>query len=158
MTEYESASFYFNSNMASKLLDSEIIFENYKIKECLGDLYDKYEKFKLVLVSCTSINTTKETNPLVSVRIEGLNWIGCYNYSTNDDSSAVVGNIQVASSTSNQFLNYPNQANWGCVFNKPSNTTVNLVISLFDEKLNKPITILRNITIQFTFVIYPVIE
>lgn len=158
MTEYESASFFIHSSSASKVLDSEIIFENFKIKECLGDLYDKYEKFKLVLVSCTSINTIAETNPLVSVRLEGLNWIGCYNYATNDDSSAVVGNIQVASSTTNQFLNYPNQANWGCVFNKPSNTTVNLVVSLFDEKLNQPITILKKMTIQFTFVIYPVIE
>lgn len=134
MAEIESGTFYLTTWSASSVTNGNYIkYNSFNIKECLGDMYDKYDKFKLVLNGVSNFNGMAVTNRLVSIKMTGLDWIGCYDYGTNITTEATLGIINVASTGG---INLQTPSNWGCCFSKPSSHSVNLTIIYHDIKIN----------------------
>lgn len=158
-----SSTFILNSNDATINTNNNggiLTFKNFKIMECLGKMYDKYDKFKLVLNSFTNYNTETLTNVnrLIAVKMRGLNFINVYDYSPYSYSypnpytdAPTLGMVNMASAG---FSQQQTQANWGCVFSKPSNTSVDLTIYLYTIQ-NSFVFTDRNYGItSYTFSIY----
>lgn len=142
MSEIESAQFYLTSSTATKTLNnlgSTITFSNFNIYECLGEMYHKYNKFKLVLTGVSSFNINPITYRFLAIKMSGLDWINCLDYPSDNKTLATIGihlcpsNVFGGSSASTNTQTY---ANCGCDFNKPSNNTVELTIYLHDAMTN----------------------
>ena len=138
MAEIESSHFYLSSSMASintNNLGGLLIFNNFNIREILGDLYDKYDKFKLVLngVSNINTNTTMNYERHIAIQMSGLSWVNCLDYNTNDSTTATLGILTIGV---NALSNNQMSSNWGVVFNKPSNNNVSLTIGLYGVYFN----------------------
>ena len=120
----ESATLQFHVNMVSSLGAPSNTYKNVPIRDILGEMYDKYNKFKLVLNYHTG-NTTNLTS--YSVRISGLDFINTmeYNIDKSKQKSALYMLPQSISRPINQI-----QDNYGAVFRKPANNKVDITISL----------------------------
>lgn len=157
MTEVESANFYINTfitatNTSIKVdsLGTTIQYNNFRIKECLGDMFYKYNTFKLVLNGVIAFSGVSATNSLLSVKMSGLDWVNTYEYKiTSDDSVAFLGTITAG--INNQLSNFI-----GCDFNRPSNDVVNLTINLHDLSTNSKNPTLNYGLFVFYFTIYGV--
>ncbi len=154
--DLNSATFYVSSaNATSKINGNQLFFSSFNIRECLGDLYNQYDKFKLVLNCVMSYNTVVLTSSarLVSVRVGGLDFIGTYDYSTKTTTDATIALIMTASSsgTSTQLA-----SNYGAVFNKPSGLSVNLTINFYDLLTNSIVSATDYGVSQYCFTIYGV--
>ena len=155
MTELEQCFFYLHSGNATTNLNnlgSTLTFSNINIKELLGDLYDKYNKVKIVLNGFSNFNATTVSNRFVLIRMTGLDWVNCLEYGTNLTTIATLGAAQVGSAGSG--TNTQMASNWGCDFNKPSNSAVNLTIFLHDSISNSISASTNYGSSQFFFSIY----
>ena len=99
------------------------------MREALGDMYDKYDKFKIVFNAVLNWNNDNLTNRFLSVKMSGLDWVDNTEYGTDDKTMATVGLIQCASGGG---MTTQTGATFGCVFNKPKQESVNLTIRFFD--------------------------
>ncbi len=139
MAELESSHFYLSTTMATtntNNMGGYLVFNNFNMREILGDLYDKYDKFKLVLnaVSNSNTNTTMNYERHIAIQMSGLSWVNCLDYSSNDSTTATLGILSIGV---NSLSNNQMSSNWGCVFNKPSNNNVSLTISLYGMFYNE---------------------
>jgi hypothetical protein len=154
MAEIESAHFYLTQAMAtSNRLGSTLIYRGFNLRECLGDLFNKYDKFKIVLNSVLNWNNnTSVPNRNVMVKMSGLDFVGVMDYKTNDKTMATLGIILAGQ---NGGLTTQLPANYGCVFNKPSSGSVDLSIFYYDVITNS-MTNTNYAISQFFFSIYGV--
>lgn len=160
MAEIESATFYIhyqNSNFSYVgSYYSVIKFNNFNIKECLGDMFDKYEQFKLVLTAYVNFNGTSisTSNRMLICKMSGLDWIGTHEYKTNNKSLATIGFLSGGNvgADNNQLT-----VNQGHIFNKPSNDTVNLTFYLQNLSTNGDTTVSLESSV-FYFTIYGIIN
>jgi hypothetical protein len=154
MAEIESAHFYLTNQMATTdILGSTLIFRGFDLKECLGDLFNKYDKFKIVLNSVVNWNNnTSVPNRNVMIKMSGLDFLGVMDYKTNDKTIATLG-IILAGQNGGVTSQLP--ANWGCVFNKPSYGSVDLSIFYYNVITNS-MTNTNYLHSQFFFSIYGV--
>jgi hypothetical protein len=154
MAEIESAHFYLTSTMAtSNSLGSTLIYRGFNLKECLGDLFDKYDKFKIVLNGVLNWNGTPSVpNRFVMVKMSGLDFVGVMDYKTNDKTMATLDIIWLGQSGG---VTTQLPANYGSVFNKPSSGSVDLSIFYYDVITNSMTDTNYNLS-QFFFSIYGV--
>ena len=139
-----------NSLSSSFLLDSrnaqininnycgEITFKNVKIRELLGDMYDKYDKFKLILTNMYSAPFTPVApadRRLVGIKVKGLPFPRAYEYSIMDNiypnpykTIPTLGIIDYPTTNHSTNIFY---GEWGVDFDKPSNSTVDLTIYIY---------------------------
>lgn len=151
----ESATITFNSGRVSTLGSSNLEFTGIPLKEILGDMWDKYKKFKLVLNTHAGNFNSAYFNRQYMVRISGLPFINTTDYKIfNNTEKCLYYALPVQSTTMqnlNQFV-----ANNGGTFLKPANPNVDIFISFLDRHLGQPnINLGFNI---FTFSIYGVEE
>ena len=131
----EMVNFLLHSNNATTNLNNNggiLTFNGVKIIEVLGGIYNKYDKFKIVLTGFINNNTNSVSNTLLAVKMRGLNWLGQYDYAIGNNNpyndAPTLGFVN-ASSVSNTYQ--LTQSNWGCDFNKPSSNNANLIIYLY---------------------------
>lgn len=74
---FENALFVLRAREAdtTTATNDTMTFRNISLRTLLGDMYDKYERFKLVILSIQSNSTTAAVSP--SFSIEGLPFEGC---------------------------------------------------------------------------------
>ena len=132
----ECATITLHSNYVSSLGSSELVFRNIPIKKILGDMYDKYNKFKLVLNTHAG-NYTESTarNRQYVLFVSGLDFINTTNFKLLNRiqkpamflcpiTTAAIPNL-------NQFT-----ANHGAIFTKPSNQMVDITINFTERSSN----------------------
>ena len=133
---------------------------NINLRALLGDQYDQYDYFNLLLISVSSslvsanVNAGSADDRMVYIKLGGLPFVGqSYNQRTGNVGGLVtIGTLQIpiTSITLNQFYN--NSSNV-CTFNK-SQDLCNFSISFFrlsDD--TKPAITLPNPQFSFIFVI-----
>lgn len=135
--EKESALLTLHSGYASTLGEPILYFRNIPIKEILGDMYDKYKKFKLVLnVNACNANVQLDTRQYF-VRVSGLDFINTTEYKTlnNYPRSAMfmLPSLYFQTINLNQL-----SANHGATFLKPSNHKIDLTIALLNRNHGIP--------------------
>ena len=86
----ESATITFNSGRVSSMGSSNLEFKGVPLKEILGNMWDKYKKFKLVLNTHGGNFNSGFFNRQHSIRISGLPFIN-----TTDFIDAIYGIIGV---------------------------------------------------------------
>jgi len=97
MSIYENASLVLNSVNCSSTnsIKSSFTWNNINLRNLLGDMYDKYDRFNLCLNCISSAYTISAlsgtTNSQVLIRFSGLPWVNC-NYNITS-SSINVNNI-----------------------------------------------------------------
>lgn len=125
MAELESSHFHLITYMGTNTVENN----GFNMREALGDMYYKYDKFKIVLNQVLNWNNDVYTNRFLSVKMSGLDWINNNEYGTDDKTMATVGFLYGAS---NGGMTTQTGGSFGCVFNKPKQESVNLTIRLFD--------------------------
>ncbi len=136
-----SSSFLLDSRKATININNyggEITFKNVKIKELLGDMYDKYDKFKLILTNMYSVPfnpIAPSDRRLVGIKVKGLPFPRVYEYSIMDQyfphpykTIPTLGIIEYPTSNHSTNIFY---GEWGVDFDKPSNPTVDLTIYIY---------------------------
>ena len=151
----ESATITFNSGRVSTLGSSNLEFTGIPLKEILGDMWDKYKKFKLVLNTHAGNFNSGYFNRQYILRISGLPFTNTTDYKIyNNTEKCLYYALPVQSTTMqnlNQFV-----ANNGGTFLKPSNPNVDIFISFVDRNYNM---VNANLGFNvFTFSIYGVEE
>jgi hypothetical protein len=129
----ECATITLHSNYVSSLGSSELVFRNIPIKKILGDMYDKYNKFKLVLNTHAGNYLAGATNREFQFRITGLDFINTIDYKllTRLQKPAIF--VPFVKTTATQNLNQFT-ANHGAVFTKPSNQMVDITLTFTDRQ------------------------
>ena len=128
----ECATITLHSNFVSSLGSTELTFRNIPIKQILGDMYDKYNKFKLVLNTHAGNYLAGATNRDYQFRITGLDFINTIDYKllTRLQKPAIF--VPFVKTTAIQNLNQFT-ANHGAVFTKPSNQMVDITLTYTDR-------------------------
>lgn len=154
MAEIESSNFHLTSYMVSNssTLGGVFEFNGFNIREALGDMYDKYDKFKIVLNSVFSWNNLLPNRP-TSVKMSGLDWVGYNEYGSDDKTLVTIGLILVG--WNGGVINQTN-GSFGVVFNKPTQESLKITIRLFDLTLNDYNTTQNYNINKFFFNIYGV--
>lgn len=153
-----STNFYLYSSDATLNVNnagSSLNFDNVRIREILGGMYDKYNKFKLILTSFSNVNTNSLSDTLVGVKIKGLNFIQTYDYAKFSVSPYIdAPTLAVCTCGSSSAVMQQTQCNWGVMFNKPSSNNASLILYLYTIQ-NNAIFTNRNYGIStFYFTIY----
>ena len=134
MTDIESGQLVLNTLNATRKVVSYVVtfkFSNINIREILGDMYDKYDKFKLCL-NGLQMGGSNIADRICYIRMSGLNWVGELGYNDNDTFKALITLDFINSNPS--VSGHP--CNIGNVFNKPSNNVVDLTIHMGDVFTN----------------------
>lgn len=135
MSEIESGQLILDTTKATSrtLVNTvnTILFKNVNIREVLGDMYDKYDKFKICL-NGMQMTGASITDRICFIRMSGLNWVGELGYNDNDVTKALITMEYINAGASNSLYN----CNYGSVFNKPSNNTVDITLHLGDVLTN----------------------
>ncbi len=135
MAELESSHFLLSHSMTSnpQTVGGILEFNGFKIREVLGDMYDKYDKFKIVFNSIFSWNNLTFPGRQIAVKMSGLDWVGLNEYGNDDKTLATVGLIWVGF---NGGITTQTAGTFGVVFNKPKQESINLTIRFFDLSIN----------------------
>jgi hypothetical protein len=151
----ESATITFNSGRVSSMGSSNLEFKGVPIKEILGDMWDKYKKFKLVLNTHAGNNNSGYFNKQHSIRISGLPFINTTDYKIyNNIEKSLVYTLPTFPNSMINLNQLP--ANNGGTFLKPSNHNVDITINFIDRNF---LLVNANIGFNiFTFSIYGIEE
>lgn len=134
MSEIESGQLVLDTTKATRQVINNVInfrFKNVNIREILGDMYDKYDKFKLCL-NGLQMGGANIADRVCFIRMSGLNWVGELGYNDDDTSKALITMDYVNLNSSNSLYN----CNYGSVFNKPSNHIVEITFFIGDVITN----------------------
>jgi len=105
---------------------------NLNIQQVLGSMLTKYKKFKLCLTSvgaATPSPALSDTNRLLCVNIEGLNWENSsYNIATGNLSSSVIAATIAIGTTAGFSTNFTGET--GFIFTRPVANNVSIRIFL----------------------------
>jgi len=115
MSIYEKATLVLNSVNASSInsMRSSITWNNINLRNLLGDMYDKYDRFNLCLNSISTAYTafalSATNNSQVLIRLSGLPWVGCnYNITSSgmnvNNIYNIIGTFKFSSSTPQEPL------------------------------------------------------
>ena len=134
----ESALISLNSGYVSSLGAPILTFKGIPIRDILGDMYNKYDKFKLVLNSHSGIyNSGTATNQQYFIRVSGLDFINTTEYIINNNyPRSAIYMLPIITSSQINLNNLP--SNYGQVFNKPTNSSIDLTIVFLDRNLTVP--------------------
>lgn len=130
----DTSTLFLHSSNAVSIEGGILTFKNIKIKQLLGDMYDKYDKFKLILTGFynRNLNVLSDTQRLIAIKVKGFDYVGQYDYAyINDNPYIDIPTLGMFWNASNSAIMQQTQANWGCVFNKPSSLTTDLTIYLY---------------------------
>lgn len=135
----QTANLYLHSSWGESVNNngSIITFKNVKIKELLGDMWNKYDKFKIILNAYYNRNTItiQEYQRLIGIRIKGFDFINIWDYSINwtqfPDPYKDIPMLGMTILFQNNYALRRFEGNWGCVFNKPSNSVIDLTLYLY---------------------------
>jgi hypothetical protein len=130
----DTSNLFLHSSNASSIEGGILTFNNIKIKQLLGDMYGKYDKFKLILTGFynRNLNVLSNNQRLIAIKVKGFDYVGQYDYSyINDNPYIDIPTLGMCWNGSNSAILQQTQANWGCVFNKPSSLTIDLTIYLY---------------------------
>ena len=153
MSEIESCHLVLRSTEGTPLNGtSTILYKNINLIELLGDLYNKYDRYKIVLNSFQNNNPNTILNRNHAIKMSGLDWVGELEYLTDNTTIATLGMVFVGSSSNNQTLQTP--SNWGGVFNKPNRNNVDITIYMIDLMTNTVIPTNNYHYMYFYFSIY----
>lgn len=133
----ECATLTLHSNMVSSVGVPELQFKNIPIKQILGDMWDKYEKFNLVLNCQAGVYISAALNKQYVLRIQGLDWVDITQYNKTTKYSytpaIILPTVTANSSNLNQM-----PANTGFTFRRPTNTMIDLTIAYLDRNITVP--------------------
>ena len=134
----ESALISLNSGYVSSLGAPTLTFKGIPIRDILGDMYNKYDKFKLVLNSHSGIyNSGTATNQQYFIRVSGFDFINTTEYIINNNyPRSAIYMLPIITSSQINLNNLP--SNYGQVFNKPTNSSIDLTIVFLDRNLTVP--------------------
>ena len=115
MSIYEKATLVLNSVNASSInsMRSSITWNNINLRNLLGDMYDKYDRFNLSLncisTAYTAFALSATNNSQVLIRLTGLPWVNCnYNITSNainvNNIYNIIGTFKFSSSTPQEPL------------------------------------------------------
>lgn len=151
----ESATITFNSGRVSSMGSSNLEFKGVPLKEILGNMWDKYKKFKLVLNTHGGNFNSGFFNRQHSIRISGLPFINTTDYKIyNNIEKSLVYTLPTFPNSMINLNQFP--ANFGGIFLKPPNPNVDITISVLDRNI---LLVNGNIGFNiFTFSIYGVEE
>jgi hypothetical protein len=130
----DTSTLFLHSSNAASIEGGILTFKNIKIKQLLGDMYDKYNKFKLILTGFynRNLNVLSDTQRLIAIKVKGFDYVGQYDYAyINPNPYIDIPTLGMSWCGSNSTVLQQTQANWGCVFNKPSNSIIDLTIYLY---------------------------
>ena len=135
----QTATLYLHSSWGESVNNngSIITFKNVKIKELLGDMWNKYDKFKIILNSFYNRNTAtiQEYQRLIGIRMKGFDFLYKWDYSYMSanfpDAYKDIPMLGISPIFQNNTVLRRFESNWGCVFNKPSNPTIDLTLYLY---------------------------
>ncbi len=112
--------------------NNDVTFSNINIQQVLGSMLTKYKKFKLCLTSvgaATPPTTLTDTNRLLCVNIQGLNWENSgYNIATGNLSSSVIAATIAIGTTQGFSTNFTGET--GFIFTRPVANNVSIRIFL----------------------------
>lgn len=95
---------------------TNFVFRNVNIKNIIGEMWEKYEKFSIRLTSCryfTSVGNTGSQAYVIQNNIKGFDWINCYDEKYSTSQSFMPIGFVAGSNTSKNVLPVNNQ----CCFN-----------------------------------------
>ena len=129
----------------------EYTFSNVNMKNVLGDMFDKYKYFKIVINSVSGFAGSAATFTPVSnvfVGLSGLDWVS---NTTNGSPSAIGKFHQIFTMPSNgsSFYNYPIEK--GIIFRKSSVYNVDLKVSLYNSRTSNIVVSQTTGTVGFSF-------
>lgn len=134
----ESALLTLQSGNVSSLGSPTLAFTDIPIRDILGDMWDKYKKFKLVLNSHGGYFLNGiSTNTQFFVRISGLDFINTTEYSIINNYPRTAIFLLPTITTSVVNVNQL-PANYGYTFMKPSNGKVDLTCVILDRNMTVP--------------------
>jgi hypothetical protein len=102
-----------NANINVGGFNNDMTFQNINMKSLLGAMYNKYNRFKLILTAfATAPSSVNTTNGIVNIYMEGLNWYqSSYDTSVNANRTrALVGTGEYV--TSGRTINYVTEAGY----------------------------------------------
>jgi hypothetical protein len=138
MAEIESCHLVLESRLGTPIDGtSTIVYKNINLIELLGDLYDKYDRYKIVLYGFQNANPNSIPNRNHAIKLSGLDWVGELEYLTDNTSLATIGMVFVSSNSN--FTTVQSSSNWGCVFNKPNRNNIDITIHMIDLITNTTI-------------------
>ncbi len=112
--------------------NNDVTISNINIQRVLGSMLTKYKKFKLCLTSvgaATPPTTLSDTNRLLCVNIQGLNWENSgYNVATGNLSSSVIAATIAIGTTTGFSTNFTGET--GFIFTRPVANNVSIRIFL----------------------------
>jgi hypothetical protein len=131
----ESATISIHSNYISSVGGPVLIAKGIPIKQILGDMYNKYNKFKLVLnTHVANYSTTAGNNTQLFIRVSGLDFTNTTEYNKNMFLNR--NPIFLLESTRTTTVKTQTSAICGAVFNKPSSPNIDLTITFLKTDLS----------------------
>jgi hypothetical protein len=112
--------------------NTNITWTNISLKNVLGNLFYKYDKFKICLTSFGNTNTSALTaiaDRIMTVNMTGFQWYNqTYDSSINANTSNVIISTVDFISGAGRNINYAGEIGW--VFIKPQTEFINININL----------------------------
>lgn len=111
---------------------SNIWFRGINMRVLLGQMYEKYDSFKICLTSVGNTNTTNIANVsdrVMCLNMSGLQWMNqTYDVATKTNKDYVVISTLIFQSTTGFSQNYTGEIGW--VFTKPLQDTIDINLYL----------------------------
>jgi hypothetical protein len=116
MSIYEKASLVLNSvNASTNSIKSSFTWNNINLRNLLGDMYDKYDRFNIALntiaTAYTPLALSGNTNNQVLIRVSGLPWINnSYNINASglnlNNNSTIIATFTFSSSAPQEPITF----------------------------------------------------
>lgn len=123
---------------------SSITWNNINLRNLLGEMYDRYEKFNISLVFIAGAKTgtaveTGANNRIFYVRMRGLNFNSSYDQGTgNNNNSVVLTSLRVPLEASTTWVNQ-NFTQQYFTFQKQDNVNINIdLVNIVDDDFYTP--------------------
>lgn len=112
--------------------NTNITWTNISLKNVLGNLFYKYNKFKICLTSFGNVNTSvlaTQADRIMTLNMTGFQWYNqTYDSSINANTSNVIISTVDFISGNGRNINYTGEIGW--VFIKPNTEYINININL----------------------------
>lgn len=86
---------------------TNFIFRNVNLKSVMGEMWNKYEKFCIRMVSCryyASVSVTGSTGNIIQNNIKGFDWINCYEEKYGSAQTYLPIGIMAGSNTGRSYI------------------------------------------------------
>jgi hypothetical protein len=111
---------------------TNITWRNINLRNLLGNLFNRYNKFKICLTSIGNVNTTtiaSVADRVLNVNMRGLQWINqTYDTSNQTNTSTVILTTITFNSANGISVNYTGEIGWA--FQKSESNTIDINVFL----------------------------